>query len=322
MQKHILLYEQFLDQEPVNEGFKELLVSTAISIGLLVASPEVKGQSDISKLDGPEYCKSVYTDSVLQKAKDYWKNWLESPATLEKIAKNYKTTAEDIKSNYVPKWLEIIEPLKIVYKNMARWDIAAVDTSASKKEVYVNPKSIVFKPNFRAKYEEDPIRTLVHELQHKMSSLIPINPAEVVTAALGQRTDPRTGKYHIAFGDDVLKRIGEDLGVDMEKHKRRAYYYWDAFRYSKSVNTYAKSPTEMVSRINALKYKYGIKPEDQHGLKPEMFRQTFLKEKVDADMDWILVAWAGYGFPPFQEFLDRLGSLAANSKNKTQTDQA
>ena len=197
---------------------------------------------------------------------------------------------------------------------MSRWDIASVDTSSSKTELYVNPKSIVFKPKFREKYEGDPMRTLVHELQHKMSSLIPINPEEVVKAALGQRTDPRTGKYHIAIGDEVLKRIGEDLGVDMPKYKARARHYWEAFRYSKPINTYAKSPTEMTSRIDALKYKYGIKANDPHGLKPEMFRQTFLKEKVDADMDWILVVWAGYGFPPFQEFLDNLGSLAAKGK--------
>jgi Zn-dependent peptidase ImmA (M78 family) len=306
----IYIYRRENLKENLNEGFKELVLSAALSLGLLTASGTTKSTSVDDKLEATEYCKSVFNDSTLNKAKKYWANWLQDPATVEKIAKNYKTTSKDITQNYIPKWLKIIEPIKIVYKNMSSQIIAGVDTAPSNTAMYVNPHCIVFQPKYREKYQEDAIRTMVHELQHKMTSLIPINPEEVVNAALGERT----GKYGERLKDEVLKRIANEFGIDMNISKRRARHYINIFYGSKWTNTYAKSSTEMTSRIDALKYKYGIKPSDKRSLKPEMFKSTFTNETIDADLDWILVVWAGYGFPPFQEFLNGLDTLAINNK--------
>jgi len=315
MGSRILSFSDFKETE-VNEGIKELLVASAISLGLLSSSnSKAKEESD---LNGPEYCKSIYNDSTLEKAKEFWTKWLMDPSTIKKISRNYKTSEEDIIKNYTPKWLDVIKPVKIVYKNMGANSIAGVDTVLKNTALYVNPQSLVFKTKYRDKYQEDAIRTMVHELQHKMSILIPINPDEIVNLAFGESQDPRSGKYK-QLGDDVINRVGLELGIqDMKPFKWRVFYYWDIFHASKNTNKYAKSPTEITSRIDALKYKYGIKPGESHKIKPEMFKSTFTRESVDADLDWILVVWAGCGFPPLQEFLNKLDELAINTeKNKS-----
>jgi len=76
---------------------------------------------------------------------------------------------------------------------------------------------------------------------------------------------------------------------------------------------YATNATEMTSRIDGIRYKYGIKPGEK-GLAPEMFKDTFLKIKYDPDKDWILILWSRYGFPPFKDFLNGLESLATNTQ--------
>jgi hypothetical protein len=301
--KNIKNYQSF------NEGFKELLVATAMSLGLITNTnaTEIKNKD----LTSTKYCKSIFNDSTLIKAKDFWRNWLNDSSTINKIAKIHKTTEEDIRNNYIPKWLKIIEPINIKYENIKNSTIAEINPSLDSPYIYINIGSSVFSDKERNKYEVEGIRTLVHELQHKMSSLIPINPQEVVNHAFGNPVHV-TGWVNKMFPKEMVERVGRDFNIsDLSLVKSKLY---SLFNITKNSDIkYTLSATEMTSRIDGIRYKYGIKPIEK-GLRPEMFKDTFLNIKNDPDKDWILFLWAKYGYPPFQDFLNGLEILALNPK--------
>ena len=309
-----------LFESSVNESFKELLITGALALGLITTNVNAS-ELDLST-DPVSYCKSKFSNENLEKAKEYWKNWLNNPVTIEKLSKIHKTTKEDIKANYIPKWLELIKPITLKYEEMSDQTIAEVSRNPSDKNIYVNLKSDVFNPNFRKKYEMEPITTLVHELQHKMSSLIPINPNEVVKASLGNAIQSTSGLFKTKFDESVIKRVAGEFGITdphmLDTIKKRVYAYYGLNRGANGA--YAKLPTEIVSRIEGLRYKYGIKPGQAGGLTPEMFKDTFLGIKQDFDKDWILVIWAKQGYPPLKEFLNGLDQLALTGVK--QNDQA
>ena len=301
--KHIKNYQSF------NEGFKELLVATAMSLGLITNTnaSEIKNK----ELTSSEYCKSIFNDSTLQKAKEFWKSWLNDSSTIIKIANLHKTTEEDVKNNYIPKWLKIIEPIQIKYEDYKDNTIAEIDPSLENPFVYVNMGSKVFSEKYRNKYEIEGIRILVHELQHKMSVLIPINPQEVVNYSFGNPVHV-TGWVNKMFPKELVERVGKEFGIsDLDEVKSKLYSLFSMAK--KNDLKYTITATEMTSRIDGIRYKYGIKPSEK-GLRPEMFKDTFLKIKYDPDKDWILILWAKYGYPPFQEFLNGLEILASNTK--------
>lgn len=304
--KHIKEYKNF---HSLNEGFKELLVATAMSLGLITNTKAT--EPIIKNLTPTEYCKSIFNDSTLEKAKDFWKYWLNDSSTIAKLSKIHKTSEEDIKNNYVPKWLKIIEPLKIEYENYKDNTIAEVSPSLDIPYVFVNIGSKVFSVKYRTKYEVEGVRILVHEIQHKMSVLIPINPQEVVNFSFGKQNH-LSGWVSKMFTTELVERVGKDFGIsDLNEVKYKLYSLFNMA--NKNDMKYITNATEMTSRIDGIRYKYGIKPSEK-GLTPEMFKDTFLKIKYDPDKDWILILWSRYGFPPFKDFLNGLESLATNTQ--------
>jgi hypothetical protein len=304
--KHIKEYKNF---HSLNEGFKELLVATAMSLGLITNAKAT--EPIIKNLTPTEYCKSIFNDSTLEKAKDFWKNWLNDSSTISKIANLHKTTEEEVRNNYVPKWLKIIEPIHIKYEEFKDNTIAEVDHSLENPFVYVNMSSKVFSERYRNKYEIEGVRILVHELQHKMSELIPINPKEVVDYSFGKQVYV-TGWINKMFPKEMVERVGKEFGIsDLNEVKSKLYTLFSMAK--KNDLKYTITATEMTSRIDGIRYEYGIKPSEK-GLKPKMFKDTFLKIKYDPDKDWILILWSKYGYPPFQEFLNGLEILASNTK--------
>ena len=305
--KHIKNYQSF------NEGFKELLVATAMSLGLITNSTgqikihpkgELVSKSDSSKMSSNDYIKymdsylnSQFNDSNLEKAKDYWKKWLNTTETIKKLAKFHKTNEEDIKNNYVPKWIKTIEPIKIKFVDLGDNSIASVSPDLKDHNLYVN--KIMF-ANLGEKYKISvkPIEIMVHELQHKMYSLIPINPKVAVDSILDLKKS-----HSIKIDSSNIERTSKDFNIDsLEIVKKRMISFFN--QYNNEIR-YTNDFNEITSRIAAIRYRSGV-----NKLSIDLFKETFLGKNSDPNISWLISVWAGKDFPPFEQFINELDSLA------------
>lgn len=207
-------------------------------------------------------CKSIFSNQLLDQAKDWWLQTLASPATFSKmIYKKYgiksieqipkakgDTYLKEIKSTLLNA-MNLIKKIKLNYSFESGNHLARV-ADFEKEVVVINCNNISNK--------EDALSILVHELQHSIDSLLETEDTWVPQ----RRFDPNKPlkRVSIEYLEDEL-----DKYIDIFGGKSNNTTYLDDHLFSKDyirktsefVNkTYNCNPTEIASRASEVRRKF------------------------------------------------------------------
>jgi hypothetical protein len=274
-------------------------------------------------------CMSKYP-SLLKQAQDYWVKWLSSPVTKQKFRKNwnvqprYDKVDGELVSNIFEKYLNCINKLKLVY-----FDNTMLHPPGHDKIDLVDSRSaMAFVTELEPEYvfvncsidDEDPLGSMIHEIQHLLYDIKPLNPSIDVKNVFLKPGDKKLGPVDF-FKSNVLpsKNINnyiinasKTLGVDEQD-----LIYWSkkAKSFSEDDPGYVCRETEKASNIQSVRHLLGIKPGQNITL--QMLKPYINGEIRQTDMSWILMCWASKGFKDINLFLSDINKLAFQDTKPT-----
>jgi len=282
----------------------------------------------------PKECSSKW-QPLLDKAKNYWIQWLSSPITRIKFLNNWQKVEKNMTlaevGNIFKKYIDSLKGLKLYYYNSklnpkSANSLAFVNRSEPNK-IYVNC----------SKNDEDPYGTLIHEIQHLLYYIKPLNPnvqiGDVFVDSNTEKSTPKTffdskenrkqktffydkelfNPIEIAKLDSTSTQIGvpsESLREILRKAKNK----------EEEKPGYVCRETEKMSNIIAIRNLFGVKPGQN--ITKEMVLPYIKGEKDHTDVSWILTCWALRGFPDLNGMLNKMNQLAyqnANQNNNSST---
>lgn len=270
-------------------------------------------------------CKDRW-NRELPKAVAFWRNWLKDPITRKKVENNYpddsaifgfdlfSTTVEEAFDRYE----KSLSNLKLMFYDNTMTFLGsqkvhpgafAFVTKGNNYHIYVNC----------SKNDPDPYGSLIHEIQHIIYNIKPLNPGKkikdafVTNKTVKQTTQQILGS--LPATNASLKNTATKLGIDAD--------YLTVWK--KVADDRAKSPnpgyvcreTEKMSNIMSIRKTLNIKPGGV--ITYDMLKPYITRQKHNTDMDWILLCWAKNYFPDINIMLNKINQLAANQSkiNKT-----
>ena len=271
-------------------------------------------------------CKDRW-NRELPKAVAFWRNWLKDPITRKKVENNYpddsakfgfdlfSTTVEEAFDRYE----KSLSNLKLMFYDNTMTFLGsqivspgayAFVTTGNNYHIYVNC-------SFN---DPDPYGTLIHEIQHIIYNIKPLNPGKkikdaFVTNKTVKQTTQQIQSLPTSAAFETALIASSKLGIDADYLN-----YW-----KKAADDRAKSPnpgyvcreTEKMSNIMSIRKTLNIKPGGV--ITYDMLKPYITLQKRDGDMDWILMCWAKNYFPDINIMLNKINQLAANQSkiNKT-----
>ena len=275
-------------------------------------------------------CKDRW-NRELPKAVAFWRNWLKDPITRKKVENNYpddsakfgtdlfSTTVEEAFDRYE----KSLSNLKLIFydNTMAFLGSQKVSpgayafvTEGNNYHIYVNCSL----------NDPDPYGTLIHEIQHIIYNIKPLNPGKkikdafVTNKTVKQTTQQIQGSLPAtkkSTSPASLKNTATKLGIDAD--------YLNAWKEAADKRAKSEDPgyvcreTEKMSNIMSIRKTLNIKPGGV--ITYDMLKPYITLQKRDGDMSWILMCWAKNYFPDINTMLNKINQLAANQSkiNKT-----
>jgi len=276
-------------------------------------------------------CILKYTP-LLKQAQDYWRKWLSNPITKQKFRTNWNVPpkndmidgkkVDDIFEEYI----DCIDNSKLVfYDNTMIHPPGVSEVNLIKTKsfyAFVNqytPENIYVNCSLN---DDDPLGTLIHEIQHLLYFIKPLNPSITIQNAFLKPGDKKlsikdaligASKKNINKSKDLIK-ASQSLGVE-----EITLINW--LSQVELENTYTNDPgymcreTEKASNIQSVRHLLNIKPGQN--ITPQMLKPYINGEKHHTDISWILMCWASKGFKDINLFLSDLNKLAYQETNQT-----
>ena len=274
---------------------------------------EEKYSSKLKQAQVPKECSSKWQPQ-LEKAKNYWIQWLSSPITKNKFLNNWKKVEKNMTSveveNIFKKYLDSLKGLKLYYYNSQSSNAYAYVTRSTPEKIYVNC----------FQNDPDPYGSLIHEMQHLLYNIKPLNPkvqiAKVFVNSNTEKSTPETffkGNYN-SNDDNVTNKM-----VSVSKQFSTTFYNIEYILF-KAKNAEKKDPgyscreTEKMSNIISIRSLFGVKPGQN--ITKEMLLPYIKGEKKHTDVGWILNCWALKGFPDLNEMINKMNRLAYQNTNQ------
>ena len=284
---------------------------------------EVKVNSD---------CKSKYTP-LLKQAQDYWIKWLSSPITKLKFRKNwnvqpkYDTVDGKKVDDIFEEYIDCINNSKLVfYDNTMIHAPGFSKVNLTKtKSAYAfvlqkTPENIYVNCSLN---DGDPLGSLIHEIQHLLYFIRPLNPSITIKNVF---LKPGDKKLSIK---DVYDSSKKNDSFDLENYWKdvtNSAQFLGVEPYilndwaSKSEDAHTEDPgyicreTEKASNIQSVRHLFNIKPGQN--ITPQMLKPYINGKKHHGDISWILMCWASKGFKDINLFLSDLNKLAYQETNQ------
>lgn len=281
-------------------------------------------------------CKEMFDVYVsnFSWAKDYWKKWLSAPITKEKFMENWGYDSSDEKviadvNKLFNRYIQSLNNLKLqrYNGNDKKWEdfsdaFAFVDRTKP-GIIYVNC----------GLYDRDSRGTLVHEIQHVLYNIKPLNPnKQIGSLFVKQNTVKDTAKsFLINAGLSLLSpaiplakmaydsmkpkqtkknvidlnKVSQNTGLD--KNTLRTLYNNAKSELSGDVGYVCRS-TEKMSNIMAIRSHFRLLPGED--ITYEMLKPEIQKSNPHTDVYWLIACWALNGFQDINQLLDKLNKLA------------
>ena len=280
------------------------------------------GTADAVSSHVPDGLKEKY-NALLPKAVKWWKDWLNDPITKQKIIKNINATKKPNEAPFTEKWLN--DTLYVVYfKVLNSIELRFVDPSKPDSKYKFTPKPTTasalayVRPDIAPttlfinylKQDDEPIDTLIHEIQHLLYNKYPFNPSSQVLKIFNNKSNtPNTSNSSI---DANLQSISKKYQVET---KDLEWWKQTQDNYEKKNPGYTSSPNEKLSNIVAVRRLFNLKPGQP--ITVAMIKPYITGTKSHTDVYWLLMGWASAKFPDLQQFLNEINDLAQQNVNKT-----
>jgi hypothetical protein len=254
----------------------------------------------------PKECSSKW-QPLLEKAKNYWIQWLLSPTTGIKFLNNWQKVEKNMTLvdvvNIFKKYIDSLKVLKLYYYNSKLMpenaDAFAFVDKFEPDKIFVNC----------SQNDPDPYGTLIHEIQHMLYNIKPLNP------------DVQIGNV---FVDSNTKKSTPKTFFDFKENPKQKTFFYDKELFNpikeKEKPGYVCRKTEKMSNIMSVRNLFGVK--SGQNITKEMVLPYIKGEKNHTDVDWILYCWALSGFSDLNGMLNKINDLAyqnANQNNNSNT---
>ena len=296
--------------------YKVLLEQTSLlprnPFPLLTPKPNHKTLQQV-----PKECSSKWQPQ-LEKAKNYWIKWLSSPITRIKFLNNWQKVEKNMTlvevGNIFKKYIDSLKNLKLYYFNSKlipkNANSYAFVHRTEPNKIYVNC----------SKNDEDPYGTLIHEIQHLLYYIKPLNPdvqiGNVFVDSNTKKSTPKTFfKGNSNSNDyDVANKIisaSEKFGVPITTLTSLLY---NAKNKEKKKPGYVCRETEKMSNIMSIRSLFGVNPGQN--ITKEMLLPYIKGEKFYENVAWVLKCWALRNFPDLNGMLNKINQLAYQNTKK------
>jgi len=260
--------------------------------------------------------------TLLPKAVLWWKNWLSSPITQKKVQSNWDTWYRpgSVSVKYIfPDYFKMLDSLKIKFYDELdpiNWSDITDDAYAfvkgfklySDNTIYIN----------LTQNDPDAYDTLIHEIQHIIYDIKPLNPEEkirdIFVTKNTKRATPNSIESSLRNTNDIntqiLKQsaaVIKSLGLDM-KPARLGSWKLSADNYSRP--SYICQATEKMSNIMSIRSHFKLTPGQNITI--AMLKPYIERKKTNTNIGWIILCWAKNGFPDLNKMINRINTLAAN----------
>ena len=274
-------------------------------------------------------CTSKYTP-LLKQAQDYWRKWLSNPITKQKFRTNWnvqpKTDTVDGKKvdDIFEEYFDCIDNLKLVFYDNTMIHppgVSEIDVNNSKNAyafvTQTTPENIYVNCSLE---DKTPLGTLIHEIQHLLYDIKPLNPSITIGNVFIKPGDKKL-KIKDILGDfesylksnaQHLTNIASSLGVDVNKLNT---WEWKSKNASPEDPGYVCRETEKASNIQSVRHLLNIKPGQN--ITPQMLKPYINGEKNDINIHWLLMCWASKGFKDINLLLSDLNKLAYQETKPT-----
>jgi hypothetical protein len=261
--------------------------------------------------------------TLLPKAVLWWKNWLSSPITQKKVQSNWDTSYPKglVSVKYIfPDYFKMLDSLKIKFydeTDLINWTessnayafVKGPFNTYGDNTIYVNLKQ----------NDPDPYGTLIHEIQHIIYGIMPLNPEEKIhdifvtknTKRATTKSIEASGRTRINPDAQTLKRAAiviKSLGLDMDAGRLVG---WKRNAQEKVDQAYICRATEKMSNIMSIRSHFKLKPGQNITI--AMLKPYIERKKTNNDISWIILCWATNGFPNLYKMINRINTLAVNN---------
>jgi hypothetical protein len=259
-------------------------------------------------------CKSTWSKN-LTPAKNYWIQWLSNPITKQKFKKNWNIKNDGKVNDIFKEYIDVLNKLTLVfYDNFnvkhqdIRWSYAYVFPEEDNTKIYVNC----------SKNDPNPYETLVHEIQHILYDIKPLNPEKQVGDVFV------TNKTVKMSPQDFFNVVNSTSTVNQSIQDTSKNYGFNTNTLSELLSNakyhekrrpgYVCRETEKMSNIMAVRKYLGIKPGEN--ITKEMLEPYISGYKDQTDISWILYCWALKGFGDINVMLNKMNNLAYQNTGK------
>jgi hypothetical protein len=266
---------------------------------IVISESQLKKIIQEESPDRYEKCKQVYTNELLERAKDWYKQKFNDPITRKNWESRNQDTIRKKGGNYFTEkvmkyWVNQLDRLRIKYWNFGKNTdhmVAAYSTG----EIFCNCSV----SDLNSLTENQIVETFVHEIGHALDSTTlrePLNKDTDIKNTFQGNPNPNEQNYVDTFTK-----------------------FYDRFvKENPNYKSYVCDPSETKSRIESLRYKNGIKygqkfPKDVFIKYMEKgINHTPGTEFAIDDVEFLILCWAKSGGRDIESFLNDMDSLVIN----------
>jgi len=287
-----------LNQQLFNEGFRTVFIG-----------PETKYDTD-------EYFNRTFeqrSSEAFDNAKKWWINYLNSPTFLKKFKTNWGFS--DSKANeYIKKYLNLINilPRLQYYDNSTKFGKMNTSNSGANAFVpeggigiYINKSSLGMEDEGRIKL------TLIHEIQHLLQDIHPLNPDEKVNKAFGVSDGYPNASVKSSRLYTKILSLKNELSITEKK----------ATGIVNDLNgkwsNYICSEDENVSRLANFRAHLGITNRDLTIDDVKYYVPRMSTFKFNNNFIFMLKCWLIGDVPSLSQFISNLNTLAKKETPNT-----
>ena len=263
-------------------------------------------------------CKSTWSKN-LTPAKEYWIKWLSNPITKQKFKKNWNIKNDGEVNNIFKEYIDVLNKLTLVfYDNFnvkhqtIRLAYAYVVPKVDNTKIYVNCSHL----------DKTPYESLVHEIQHILYDIKPLNPEKQVGDVFVTNKTVKMSPKDFLNVEKFIKNSKNTVSQSIQDTSKNYGFNTNtlsellsrAKNYEKEKPGYVCSETEKMSNIMAVRKYLGIKPGEN--ITKEMLEPYISDYKHQTDISWILYCWALRGFGDVNVMLNKMNNLAYQNTGK------
>jgi len=259
----------------------------------------------------------------VKEARDYFIKWIESPITKQKFINNWKPSEPDIDTkvdSIFQEYKRIISTTSLIFYKKPGTNVHAYVRSNSGTYAY---PPIYYNIAHTNTNTTDIVALLVHEMQHLIYHIKPLNPDKKVQDAFVEKsTTLTTPEQLISSTNNVATKLnaaGEAAAI-LNIQETEITKWSDALRKELALDPeYVTADTENMSRIMGIRSKFDIQPGQNITL--EMLKPYITGELYDSNIYWLLCFWAYKGFRNLNSVLNDLNQLAIKTNKPTNQNQ-